>query len=118
MSHREKSAEAVSAEIHHSANFMQASLSKLANNVPKDEFYNLERLMGKDPILKQKGVCPYEHIDSLEKLNETCLPPKEKFYSSLTNEHITDEHYARAQEVWNKFDCKTMWDYERLYLIT
>jgi hypothetical protein len=54
----------------------------------------------------------------MEKLNETCLPPKENFFSSLTNEEISDEDYARAQEVWGKFGCKTLWDYSEVYLKT
>jgi hypothetical protein len=44
---------------------------------------NLPKYMGSDPILAKKGVFPYEYIDSLDKLKETKLPPKERFYSSL-----------------------------------
>ena len=101
-----------------SANFLQSSLQKLAENLPKDGFNYLEKFVGKDPILKQKGVFPYEYIDSMERLNETCLPPKEKFFSSLTNEGISDEDYTRAHEVWNRFECKTLWDYSEVYLKT
>ena len=54
----------------------------------------------------------------MEKLNVTCLPPKEKFLSSLTNEGISKEDYTRAQEVWKKFGCKTLWDYSEVYLKT
>jgi hypothetical protein len=99
-----------------SANFLQSSLQKLAENLSEDEFNYLEEFVGKDPILNQKGVFPYEYIDSMEKLNETCLPLKEKFFSSLTNEGISDEDYTRAHEVWNKFEFKTLWDYSEVYL--
>jgi hypothetical protein len=78
----------------------------------------LEKFVGKDPILKQKGVFPYEYIDSMEKLNETCLPPKEKLFSTLTNEDISDEDYTRAQEMWKRFECKTLWEYSEVYLKT
>ena len=81
-----------------SANFLQSSLQKLAENLPKDGFNYLEKFVGKDPVLKQKGVFPYEYIDSMEKLNETCLPPKEKIFSSLRNEGFSEEDYIRAQE--------------------
>ena len=101
-----------------SANFPQSSLQKLAENLPEDGFNYLEKFVGKDPILKQKGVFPYEYIDSMEKLDETCLPPNEDFFSSLTNEGISDEDYTRAQEVWKRFGCKTLWDYSEVYLKT
>jgi hypothetical protein len=54
----------------------------------------------------------------MEKLNETCLPPKEKFFSSLTNAGISEEDYIRAQEVRKKFGCKTLWDYSEIYIKT
>ncbi|CAB4026565.1 uncharacterized transposon-derived [Paramuricea clavata] len=101
-----------------SANFLQSSLQKLAENLPKDGFNYLEKFVGKDPVLKQKGVFPYEYIDSMEKLNETCLLPKEKFFSSLKKEGISDEDYTRAHEVWNRFECETLWDYSEVYLKT
>ena len=55
-------------------------------------------------------------MDSLDKLNETQLPPKEAFYSKLNKSHISDEDYERALKVWREFDCKTMRDYHDLYL--
>ena len=67
-------------------------------------------------LLKQKGVYPYEYIDSLEKLNETQLPPIEAFYSTLKQETITEEEYQHAQNVWRTFNCKTLLDYHKLYL--
>ncbi|CAB4024903.1 Hypothetical predicted protein [Paramuricea clavata] len=54
----------------------------------------------------------------MKKLDETRLPPKEDFFSSLTNEEISNEDYARAQEVWKGFECKTLWDYSEVYLKT
>ena len=39
-------------------------------------------------------------------MEATHLPPKEEFFSKLDNEHITDEDYKHAQEVWKKFGCK------------
>jgi hypothetical protein len=101
-----------------SANFLQSSLQKLAENLPEDGFNYWEKFVGKDPILKQKGVFPYEYIDCMKKLDETCLPPKENFFSSLTNEGISDKDYTRAQEVWKRFGCKTLWDYSEVYLKT
>jgi len=57
-------------------------------------------------------------MDGWERLEGTKLPEKEKFYSSLTKSHITDEEYERAQAVWEAFGCKTMGDYHDLYVKT
>ncbi|CAB3979019.1 Hypothetical predicted protein [Paramuricea clavata] len=42
-------------------------------------------------------------MDGFDKLERTSLPPKGKFFSSLTNEDISDTDYRRAQNVWNTF---------------
>ena len=49
-------------------------------------------------LLVRKGVYPYDYMDSLERLNETQLPPKEAFYSKLNKSHISDEAYKYAQK--------------------
>ena len=61
---------------------------------------------------------PYDHISSFEKLEETKLPTKAQFYNRLNNSHITDEEYERATRVWNSFNCKTLKDYLKLYLLS
>ena len=53
---------------------------------------------------------------ALNKFNETQLPKKKDFYSILNNEHISDEQYKHAQNVWDTFNLKTMGDYHDLYL--
>ncbi|CAH3173192.1 unnamed protein product [Porites lobata] len=62
------------------------------------------------------GVYPYDYVSSLDKLSETCLPPKEEFYSKLNDEDITDDDYQHAINVWNTFGCKSIRDYHNLYL--
>ena len=57
-------------------------------------------------------------MNSWDKLDETQLPPKEAFFSKLTNEHISDADYERAQNIWNHFEIKTMGEYHDLYLKT
>ena len=54
-------------------------------------------------------------MDSLEKFQEMQLPPIEKFYSSLNNEHISEDEYYNAQEIWNKFQIKNLQEFTSVY---
>jgi hypothetical protein len=103
--------------------FMASSLDKLTKGLGKDDFENLDLVTShhtteQREILKKKGVYPYEYMNALDRLEETSLPPKSKFFSSLTNEDISDTDYNRAQNAWNTFGMKTMRDYHDLYLKT
>jgi hypothetical protein len=103
--------------------FMASSLDKLVKGLGNDDFRNLEIMTAhhtekQQELLKQKGVYPYEYMDGFDKLGETTLPPKEKFFSKLNNENISDMDYKRAQTVWNAFNMQTMRDYYDLYLKT
>lgn len=51
-------------------------------------------------LVTKKGVYPYEYIDEWSKLDHTTLPPKDKFYSQLTESHIIEDmEYERVQKV-------------------
>ena len=65
-------------------------------------------------LLLQKGVYPYEYMDSWEKFDETTLPPKDVLYSNLNLEDISDEDYAHAQKVWDVFEIKNLGEYHNL----
>ena len=97
--------------------FMSSSLEKLVSNMPKESFkYTSEVFEGKEfDLMVRKGVYPYDYMDSFDKFNEK-LPSKEEFYSLLNDEHISDEDYEHAQNVWNTFSLKNMGDYHNLYL--
>ena len=69
-------------------------------------------------LLLQKGVYPYEYMDSFDRFKETELPPIGKFYSSLSDESISKKDYQHAQEVWKTFNCENLGDYHDLYLKT
>ena len=99
--------------------FLQTSLANLVGNLQQVDFQNTKEIM-KDNIdlLTRKGVYPYDYVSSIEKLSETQLPTKEKFYSRLNDEDISDEDYQHAQNVWNIFGCQTIRDYHDLYLKT
>ena len=100
----------------YSFKFMATSLDKLVNNLSKYAFSNVKRYYteNKLELLTRKGQYPYEYMNSLEKLKETQLPPKEAFYSRLNDEGISDENYAYAQKVWKTFEMKNLEDYHNL----
>ena len=62
-------------------------------------------------MLLRKGVYPYEYMDSWERFDETTLPDKEAFYSSLNMENITDVDYRHAKRVF-----KNLGVYHDLYV--
>ena len=97
--------------------FLQTSLANLVSNLSQDDFHITKHAFKRNTgLLTRKGVYPYDYVSSIEKLSETCLPPKEKFYSNLNDEEISDEDYQHAIKVWNTFGCKTLRDYHDLYL--
>ena len=72
----------------------------------------------KSNLVTQKGVYPYEYLDSFDKYDDTRLPPQGAFYSFLKEEHISDADYTHAKNVWKAFNMETMGDYHDLYLKT
>ena len=67
-------------------------------------------------LLTRKGCYPYDYVSSIDKFKETKLPSKEDFYSKLNDEHISDEDYQHAINVWNTFNCQTLQDYHDRFL--
>ena len=98
--------------------FMSSSLDNLIKNLPDEAFKYTKQEFEKEQfnLMKQKGIYPYDHMDSFDRFNETKLPVQQDFYSILNNEHISDEQYKHAQNVWDTFNLKTMGDYHDLYL--
>ncbi|KYN30140.1 hypothetical protein ALC57_00402 [Trachymyrmex cornetzi] len=103
--------------------FLNASLDKLASYLDKDklkivrsEFSTLsdEKLV----LLTRKGVFPYEYIDCVEKLQDTRLPSRKLFFSSLTGDTVSKSDYAHAVNVWQRFSIRTLGEYSDLYLKT
>ena len=97
--------------LHHQITFIDSfkfMAASLVNNLPKDAFNNVKRYYKGDKVslLTRKGVYPYEYMNSLEKLKETKLPPKEAFYSRLNDEGISNEDYVHARKVWETFEMK------------
>ena len=80
--------------------FMSSSLDKLINNLPKEDLkYTSQAFKGKRlNLMSQKGVYPYDFMDSFEKFDQTELPAKEHFYSILNDQDITDDEYDHAKK--------------------
>ena len=97
--------------------FMSSSLEKLVSNLPKESLkYTSQKFKGKKlDLMSQKGVYPYDFMDSFDKFNSE-LPSKEDFYSILTDEYISDKDYDHAKNIWNTFELKNMGEYHDLYL--
>ena len=67
--------------------FMSSSLHKLVSNLPKEALkYTSKEFTGiKLSLMSQKGVYPYDHMDSFEKFDQMQLPTKDQFYSVLND---------------------------------
>ena len=103
-----------------SLKFMSSSLDKLVSNLPKDDLISTSKAFKSKRLnlMSQKGVYPYDFMDSFEKFNQTKLPDKDHFYSILNDQHITDDEYDHAKKVWKNFNIKTMGEYHDLYLVS
>ena len=69
-------------------------------------------------LMMQEGVDPYEYMDSFERFQESQWPPKDPFYSSLTEGEISEIDYTHTQRALNHFDLTDIRDYHNFYLLT
>ena len=98
--------------------FLSSSLDRLVGNTPKENlritkrdyptWFSMarERQQERFDLVTRKRIYPYEYMDSFDRSDEEQLPPQSKFYSSLSDESITDEDYKHAQRVWRAFNSK------------
>ncbi|XP_070529938.1 uncharacterized protein [Cardiocondyla obscurior] len=103
--------------------FLNTSFEKLASFLSKDKLrvsrYEFSNLTNENfDLLTRKGVFPYKYVDSIEKLEDVCLPPRESFYSSLTDDIVFENDYAHAIDIWQRFSIQTLGEYSDLYLKT
>ena len=69
-------------------------------------------------LLTDKGVYPYDYMNSFDKFDDEQLPSKDDFYSQLSEEGISVNDYERAKIIWKHFGIKNMGEYHDLYLKT
>ena len=104
--------------------FMNASLDSLVKNLKSsgaENFIHLNREFDSPvarELLTKKGSYPYDYMNSFERLEETCLPPQEAFYSQLNEQELSDEDYEHAKAIWSSFGLRSMGQYHDLYLKT
>ena len=123
--------------------FMSTSLSKLVDNLSEglhnyicvsckknyekdfnkeliERFANIYEFcngdLNKFIFLLRKGVYPYEYMDNWERFNETSLPNKKSFCSSLNMENIDDIDYRHGNNVLKKFELNNLGEYHDLYV--
>jgi hypothetical protein len=78
------------------------------------KYYQGEQL----DLAMNKGVYCYDYMDSDAKFDERQLPPRAAFFNKLYDKECSVEDYARAELVWEKFNCRTLRDYHDVYLKT
>ena len=81
------------------------------NSVYVESEYDLD-------LLTEKGVYPYDYMNSLSKFNDKELPSIQGFCSKLSEEKTSQKDYDRALKAFNHFNLKNKGDYQDLYLTT
>jgi hypothetical protein len=111
-----------------SMSFLQSSLSQLSEDLSKTKNpYSILRQTylvktnecfdrSKFKMVLGKSFFPYEFCTSFDLMLKTkTMPKREHFYSSLSEEIISEDDYNFACKVWKKFKCKNLIDYAELY---
>ena len=103
-----------------SMQFMNSGLDSLGKNLSHNDFGCLsEEFSGKCfRLVREKGVYPYEYMDSVKKFSENKLHDRSKFFSSLKDECISKKNYLKGNNIWNLFKMNTVGNYHGLYLQT
>ncbi|VVC37530.1 Ribonuclease H-like domain [Cinara cedri] len=90
-----------------SLKFLSSFLEKLSNILKPYQFKELFKHYPEQLYLvKGKLSYPSEYMDSPEKYDEESLHNIDKFYSSLTGEHVKQNAYENAKKIWETFEIK------------
>ena len=99
--------------------FMNRSLSDLADDLPKDSFYHTKkkREFGTEnlELITRKGIYPYDYMDDFNKFKEKGLPSIEKLYSKLTCEDISNSDYNHAKMFGKNLNVK-QWEIIMIFI--
>lgn len=67
-------------------------------------------------LVLQKGIYPYEWVDSYKTFLEQLPENKEDWYSTLNSSNISDNALSFAKKAYKYFGCKNFGEYHDLYL--
>ena len=100
--------------------FIYSSLDSLVKNLSDNDCKYLSKEFSGQflELVKQKGVYPYQYMDSFKEFFEDKLPDRSKYFSSLKDVCISEKDYWKAKNIWIVFKINTMGDYHDLYLKT
>ena len=101
-----------------SMQFMNSSLDKLVKNLNDKDFKYLSKEFSGEQLklVKEKGIYPYEYINSFKNFSEDEFLDKSKFFSSLKDSGVNEKEYEKAVNVWKAFEIKNLGEYHDLYL--
>lgn len=88
-------------------NFFPTSLAKLVPTINKWVFTPTD-------ARDSKGVFPYNWFDSIDKLNEPRLPPKDQWFNKLTQQYDDNEI---GESIWRAKGFKTFNEYHNYYML-
>ena len=104
--------------------FLPASLQKLTDSLKSEglEYFKETRKFAqsesKFKYLLQKLPYPYDYVSKPEDYYFPFLPDKQDFKDNLRNCNISENEYRFAKKIFEKFKCKSFYDYHRLYSLT
>ncbi|XP_046806281.1 uncharacterized protein LOC124419759 [Lucilia cuprina] len=103
-----------------SSRFMPNKLADLVKTMKIKDFKIIKSMFPNDEnkfnLLIRNAIFPYNYLNSMEKLSDTCLPGREEFYNHLSEKECSLEDYKHAHDIWSTFKCKTLQDYLVMYL--
>ena len=67
-------------------------------------------------LIRRKGICAYDYMDSFDRFGETKLSSQDAFFSKLSGSPWSDSEYIHATRVWDVYGCKTIADHQDIYL--
>ena len=88
-----------------SVQFMNSILDSLVKSLSDNGFRCLPHEFSGEflRLVKQKGVHPFEYMDSFKRFSGNKLPDRSTFFSSLKNKCINEKDYLKTVDVWNVF---------------
>ena len=81
-------------------------LNEELKNKYKNAFKSSNNDINKFILLLRKGLYPYKYVDDWDKFKETTLLEKEKLYSNLSMEDITEADYKHGKKVGKDLETK------------